>query len=61
MAKIKKASGVEYEEMLFFDDEGRNRNVEGLGVCFWLVPGGMGAGECDRGVWEWRKRRGVGS
>ncbi|KAL8866088.1 MAG: hypothetical protein Q9174_006500, partial [Haloplaca sp. 1 TL-2023] len=27
-ARIQKASGVEYEEMLFFDDERRNRNVE---------------------------------
>ena len=32
----------------------------GWGCVFWLVPGGMGAGECDRGVWEWRKRREVG-
>ncbi|KAL9122229.1 MAG: hypothetical protein Q9187_001210, partial [Circinaria calcarea] len=31
-SKIQKASGVAYEDMLFFDDEVRNRNVESLGV-----------------------------
>lgn len=46
--------------MLFFDDEGRNRNVEQLGVCFWLVTDGVSRGEVDRGVREWRRRRGVG-
>ncbi|MCJ1472196.1 Magnesium-dependent phosphatase 1 [Lambiella insularis] len=59
MAKLQKASGVAYGEMLFFDDEGRNRNVEALGVCFWLVRDGVTREEVDRGVWEWRRRRGV--
>ncbi|TVY46921.1 DNA repair protein [Lachnellula occidentalis] len=30
--KLQKASGLAYEDMLFFDDEARNRNVETLGV-----------------------------
>lgn len=45
--------------MLFFDDERRNRNVEQLGVCFWLVEDGVTRGEVDKGVQEWRSRRKV--
>ena len=53
------AGGVAYEDMLFFDDEGRNRNVESeLGVVFWLVRDGVSVEEVDRGVREWRRRRG---
>ncbi|MCJ1402262.1 hypothetical protein MMC11_005482 [Xylographa trunciseda] len=59
MAKLQRASGVAYAEMLFFDDEGRNRNVESLGVCFWLVRDGVTREEVDSGVREWRRRRGV--
>jgi magnesium-dependent phosphatase 1 len=51
---------IPFEDMLFFDDEGRNRNVEtDLGVTFWLVPDGVDCDEVDRGVWEWRRRRGI--
>ncbi|KAL9020349.1 MAG: hypothetical protein Q9185_002427 [Variospora sp. 1 TL-2023] len=56
--RIQKASAVAFEEMLFFDDERRNRNVESLGVVFWEVPSGITRAEVDRGVREWRKRRG---
>jgi magnesium-dependent phosphatase 1 len=58
----KKAKGgeVAFADMLFFDDEGRNRNVETeLGVTFWLVPDGVTRDEVDNGVWEWRRRRGI--
>ncbi|KAJ5707765.1 magnesium dependent phosphatase [Penicillium malachiteum] len=59
-SRIHQASGVEYEEMLFFDDEARNRNVETeLGVTFCLVRDGMTREEVDRGVWAWRKRNGI--
>ncbi|KAJ6016013.1 hypothetical protein N7540_010604 [Penicillium herquei] len=59
-SRIHQASGVEYEEMLFFDDEARNRNVETeLGVTFCLVRDGMTRDEVDRGVWAWRKRNGI--
>ena len=44
--------------MLFFDDEARNRNVEELGVTMWLVRDGVDKEEVDRGVREWRRRRG---
>lgn len=51
---------IPYEDMLFFDDETRNRNVEvELGVTFWLVRDGVSRDEVDKGVWEWRKRRGI--
>ncbi|KAI9932694.1 hypothetical protein ASPWEDRAFT_22464 [Aspergillus wentii DTO 134E9] len=59
-ARINQASGIEYEDMLFFDDEARNRNVETeLNVTFCLVRDGMTREEVDRGVWAWRKRNGI--
>ena len=56
-AKIQKASGVNYEDMLFFDDEARNRNVESLGVVVWLVRDGVTRAEVDKGIREWRRRK----
>lgn len=56
-ANIRKASGVPYEEMVFFDDEARNRNVEVLGVVMLLVKNGVSALEVDEGVRGWRRRR----
>ncbi|KAG2418028.1 hypothetical protein HFD88_001128 [Aspergillus terreus] len=59
-ARIQQASSIRYEDMLFFDDEARNRNVETeLGVTFCLVRDGMTRDEVDRGVWAWRKRNGI--
>ena len=59
-SKIHQASSINYEDMLFFDDEARNRNVETeLGVTFCLVRDGMTKEEVDRGVWAWRKRNGI--
>ncbi|EOD46726.1 putative leucine rich repeat domain-containing protein [Neofusicoccum parvum] len=55
-AKIREASGIEYEDMLFFDDEARNRNVETLGVVMCLIRDGVTRDEVDRGVEMWRKR-----
>lgn len=57
-AKLQKKSGIPYEEMLFFDDESRNRNVETLGVVMYLVKDGVTRKEIDRGVEDWRKRNG---
>ena len=59
MKGIQQASKVGFEDMLFFDDESRNRNVEVLGVTFCLVNSGVSVGEIDRGIREWRSRRGV--
>lgn len=51
---------MKYEDMLFFDDEPRNKNVQvELGVTFCLVKDGITKEEVDRGVWEWRKRMGI--
>ncbi|KAI9741534.1 MAG: hypothetical protein M1818_004340 [Claussenomyces sp. TS43310] len=57
--KLQKTTGIAYEDMLFFDDEMRNKNVESLGVTMCLVRDGVSRPELDRGVREWRKRRGV--
>lgn len=58
MAKLQKALGVEYKDMLFFDDEARNRDTEReLGVCFSLVRDGVDVGVIDEGVRRWRKAR----
>jgi magnesium-dependent phosphatase 1 len=50
------ATGIKYEDMLFFDDEARNRETERLGVVMWLVRDGVSVGEVDEGVRCWRKR-----
>lgn len=59
LTRIHEATGVEYRDMLFFDDEARNQNVERrLGVCFWLVRDGVTRREVDAGVDKWRKAAG---
>lgn len=54
--RINRDSGIEFEDMLFFDDESRNKNVEGLGVVMQLVKDGVTREEIDAGVRSWRKR-----
>ncbi|PSN73603.1 magnesium-dependent phosphatase-1 [Corynespora cassiicola Philippines] len=54
--RIHRDSGIEYEEMLFFDDESRNKNVEVLGVVMKLVRDGVTREEIDAGIRSWRKR-----
>ncbi|KAI4909861.1 uncharacterized protein J4E92_010477 [Alternaria infectoria] len=56
--RIHRDSGIEYEDMLFFDDESRNKNVEVLGVTMQLIKDGVTRDEIDRGVQSWRKRNG---
>ncbi|KAK5126523.1 hypothetical protein LTR16_003022 [Cryomyces antarcticus] len=56
--RIHKTSGLDYKEMLFFDDESRNRNVEELGVVMQLVKDGVTREEVDKGVELWRTRNG---
>lgn len=56
--RIQRDSGIEYDEMLFFDDESRNKNVEVLGVTMWLVRDGVTREAMDEGVRSWRKRNG---
>ncbi|KAF2092658.1 magnesium-dependent phosphatase-1 [Rhizodiscina lignyota] len=54
--KLHEATGVAYSEMLFFDDESRNRDTESLGVTMQLVRDGVTRHEIDLGVESWRKR-----
>lgn len=56
--RLHRDSGIEYEDMLFFDDESRNKNVEVLGVTMKLVPRGVSRDVIDEGVKAWRKRHG---
>ncbi|PVH76785.1 putative magnesium-dependent phosphatase P8B7.31 [Cadophora sp. DSE1049] len=56
--KLQKATGLRYEDMLFFDDEARNRNVESLGVTMYLVRDGVSRAELENGIKDWRKRHG---
>lgn len=56
--RLAKDTGIAYEDMLFFDDEHRNVEVdEELGVCMVYVPDGVEPGVVDEGVREWRRRR----
>ncbi|PKS07325.1 hypothetical protein jhhlp_005927 [Lomentospora prolificans] len=55
---LHRKTGIAYDEMLFFDDESRNRDVESLGVTMWLVRDGMTWSELEDGVKEWRRRKG---
>lgn len=58
MQKLHKETGVAFEDVLFFDDEARNRDTESLGVTMCLVRDGVTWGELERGVRDWRRRRG---
>ncbi|KAG5978911.1 hypothetical protein E4U54_007001 [Claviceps lovelessii] len=55
---IQKKTGIRFEDMLFFDDERRNAETERLGLTMWLVSDGLCWGEVEKGVEEWRRRRG---
>lgn len=55
---LHKATDIPYAQMLFFDDEMRNRDVESLGVVMWHVPRGLSIAEMDKGVKAWRNRVG---
>ncbi|KAK8080508.1 Mg-dependent acid phosphatase [Apiospora hydei] len=54
---IHKKTGIPYTEMLFFDDESRNRETESLGVTMRLVRDGVSWQEVEKGIMDWRKRR----
>ncbi|KAF8907752.1 magnesium-dependent phosphatase-1 [Mucidula mucida] len=54
--QLHEKTGIPYSEMLFFDDEHRNREVEALGVTFCLVPNGVNHNVFEQGLAMWRKR-----
>ncbi|KAI0268442.1 magnesium-dependent phosphatase-1 [Russula aff. rugulosa BPL654] len=49
-------TGIPYSEMLFFDDEMRNSEVESLGVTFQLVQRGLDNACFEKGLENWRTR-----
>lgn len=51
---LAKRSGIAYTDMLFFDDESRNREVARLGPTFWLVRDGTDWDEVEKGIAQWR-------
>ncbi|CCA72021.1 hypothetical protein PIIN_05956 [Serendipita indica DSM 11827] len=53
---LHKKTGIPYSEMLFFDDESRNREVESLGVTFILVKNGTNRRVFWDGVKAWRRK-----
>ncbi|KAF8552689.1 magnesium-dependent phosphatase-1 [Imleria badia] len=56
--QLHKITGIPYSEMLFFDDESRNKEVESqLGVTFVWVVDGVDWDCFRKGLREWRKRR----
>ncbi|KAH9971643.1 magnesium-dependent phosphatase-1 [Russula compacta] len=52
--QLHKKTGIPYSEMLFFDDELRNSEVESLGVKFQLVHRGLDNACFDQGLESWR-------
>ncbi len=55
--RLQQDSGVEYQDMLFFDDEHRNAEVGKLGVHFVLVGhSGTDLGTFEKGIREWRAK-----
>ncbi|KAF8057508.1 magnesium-dependent phosphatase-1 [Lyophyllum atratum] len=54
--KLHEKTGIPYSEMLFFDDEHRNGEVEELGVTFCIVPRGVNHDVFEKGLAKWRSR-----
>ncbi|CAE6508990.1 unnamed protein product [Rhizoctonia solani] len=54
---LNRKTGIPYEEMLFFDDEVRNKEVESLGVAMQLVQDGMSWRVFQQGLELWRTRQ----
>jgi len=54
--QLHKKTGIPYSEMLFYDDEMRNKEVESLGVTFQLVQRGLDRTCFERGLETWRVR-----
>lgn len=56
---IAKRTGIPFQEMLFFDDERPNLEVERLGVTMRLIRNGLTWEELERGIAQWRANQGV--
>ncbi|PAV14819.1 magnesium-dependent phosphatase-1 [Pyrrhoderma noxium] len=55
--ELHKKTGIPYSQMLFFDDEKRNKEVEKLGVTFILVKNETNENLLESGLAEWRRRQ----
>ncbi|KAL2018662.1 hypothetical protein VTK56DRAFT_497 [Thermocarpiscus australiensis] len=56
---LAKRTGIPYSQMLFFDDERPNLEVESLGVTMRLVRDGVTWEELEKGIQQWRANQGV--
>ncbi|KAK3398387.1 acid phosphatase-domain-containing protein [Sordaria brevicollis] len=56
---IQRRTGIPYEEMLFFDDERPNLEVERVGVTMQLIRDGLDWEELEKGIQKWRANRGI--
>ncbi|KAK1783017.1 magnesium-dependent phosphatase-1 [Copromyces sp. CBS 386.78] len=56
---IQRRTGIPYEEMLFFDDERPNLEVEKVGVTMQLIKDGFDWEELEKGIQKWRANRGI--
>lgn len=56
---IAKRTGVPFGQMLFFDDERPNLEVESLGVTMRLIRDGLTWEELETGIMQWRGNLGV--
>jgi len=56
--ELQRQTGVKHPDMLFFDDESRNREVEKLGVTFILIGrDGVTKRVFEKGLEEWRRTK----
>ncbi|KAL2140468.1 hypothetical protein VTI28DRAFT_3786 [Corynascus sepedonium] len=55
---LAKRTGIPYSEMLFFDDERPNLEVESLGVTMRLIRDGLTWEELEKGIMQWRGNQG---
>lgn len=58
-AQIHRKTGIPYEQMLFFDDEHRNFEVESVGVTMQFITDGTNRRVFQEGLEKWRRRRGI--
>lgn len=56
---IAKRTGIPFSQMLFFDDERPNLEVESLGVTMRLIRDGLTWEELEMGILQWRGNQGV--
>ncbi|KAG7085449.1 hypothetical protein E1B28_003010 [Marasmius oreades] len=54
--RLHEKTGIPYSEMVFYDDEHRNKETEQLGVTFCLVRNGLDNKTFEMGLAEWRRR-----